>query len=123
MNLGEWLKSKKFKTAVLSAIVPFVAWGVGVPIEVALAACGGLWTAIVGFAHQDYGKARDALSASQLDMIATALVGKLAEKGKLDKDTADTITEAIEGAKRGDLSVMASVVLEGVVRKNGGDGK
>ena len=84
MNIGEWLGSKKTKTAILTAIVPIVAHYLGIPQEVALAACGGLITAILGFAHQDYAKARSTLSGVQLDDIAASVVRELSKGNSIE---------------------------------------
>lgn len=101
MKLGEWLSSKKFKTAVVAAIVPFVCHYLDLPMEVAQTAVAGLVTAILGFAHQDYGKARDALSNSQLDVMGSAVLKKVAEAldGKVDHKVVAAINGAVEGLK------------------------
>ena len=84
MDLKSWLSSKKFKTAILGAIVPFVAYFLEVPQEVAYTAVASLMAAVFGFAHQDYAKAKAAAAQFPLDEIADAVAKRLSpEKNML----------------------------------------
>lgn len=117
MNIGEWLKSKKFKTALVAVIVPFVTYFLDVPMEVAQTAVAGLITAILGFAHQDYAKARDGLSQAQLDVVGSALVKRLNKSGKLDDHTAGEIQGAIDDVKSGNYGELAASVGKKIIDK------
>lgn len=87
MNIRDLLRSKKFKTAVLAAVIPIVAHFLEIPQEVAQEAVYGLIAAIFGFAAQDYAKARDALSGAQLDVVGSAIIDKLEKhKGEAEVD-------------------------------------
>jgi hypothetical protein len=87
MNLKELLRSKKFKTAMVASVVPFVAYYLEIPPEVAQEAVYGLVAAILGFAAQDYAKARDALSGAQLDVVGSAIIDKIEKhKGEAKAD-------------------------------------
>lgn len=96
MNIQDWLKSKKFKTAIVATIVPFVAYYLQIPMEVAAASVLGLISAILGFAHQDYAKAKDSLSNVQVDVLGTAIMSKMSESGKIDPDVAKRIFEVLK---------------------------
>lgn len=85
MNVKDLLSSKKFKTAVVAAVIPLVAHFLEIPQEVAQEAVYGLVAAILGFAAQDYAKARDALSGAQLDVVAKAVLDKI-EKANAPKE-------------------------------------
>ena len=85
MNVKDLLSSKKFKTAVVAAVIPLVAHFLEIPQEVAQEAVYGLVAAILGFAAQDYAKARDALSGAQLDVVAKAVLDKV-EKANAPKE-------------------------------------
>ncbi len=83
MKFAEWLGSKKTKTAILAAVVPFITHYLGVPQEIAYTSMAGLISAIGGFAVQDYAKARDGMSQVQVGVLVDAVTAKLAgDKGK-----------------------------------------
>ena len=80
MKFAEWLGSKKTKTGILAAVVPFITHYLGIPQEVAYASVGGLMSAIGGFAVQDYAKARDGMSEVQVDVLVKAVAAKFEAK-------------------------------------------